>query len=133
MFVGNVDPDDYCMGNSANPNETKKTSRDIIRYFPALSTINVIRAWGGPLDLTPDDMPILGDVPGIEGLVIGCGFSGHGFASSPFVGKMLGEHIGRGRSPLSLYPFRLSRFTELHEETGEEMYAYGQAIGKNRS
>ena len=133
MFVGNVDPDDYCLGNSANPNETKKIARDILKYIPSLGNASIIRTWGGPLDLTPDDMPILGDVPCIEGLVLACGFSGHGFASAPYIGKILAEHIALGRSSLDLSPFSLTRFLEGHTSTNnEELYAYGQAVGKNR-
>lgn len=132
MFVGNVDPDDYCLGNSANPNETKRTARDIIRYIPALADASIIRAWGGPLDLSADDMPILGDVPGTEGLVVACGFSGHGFASAPYIGKLLSEHIGLGKSSYSLDAFRYKRFQETNAKVDENVYAYGQAIGKNR-
>jgi sarcosine oxidase, subunit beta len=32
---------------------------------------------------------MIGPVPGIEGLVIAAGFSGHGFALSPMIGDVL--------------------------------------------
>jgi glycine/D-amino acid oxidase-like deaminating enzyme len=37
--------------------------------------------------LTPDSMPILGPMPGVEGLYAAVGFSGHGFKLAPSVGE----------------------------------------------
>jgi len=133
MLVGNVDPDDFCLGNCANPNETKKIARKIIQYIPALASVNIIRTWGGPLDLTPDDKPILGRVTRIGGLLLACGFSGHGFASAPYLGLALSELISSGKQPFDLHPFRYERFEEGEtSEADEAVYAYGQAVGKNR-
>jgi glycine/D-amino acid oxidase-like deaminating enzyme len=45
-------------------------------------------------------LPILGAVPGIEGLLVAAGFSGHGFALAPTVGDILGR-LALGHDPLS--------------------------------
>jgi glycine/D-amino acid oxidase-like deaminating enzyme len=34
-------------------------------------------------------LPVIGPVPGIAGLLVATGFSGHGFALSPLVGDLL--------------------------------------------
>jgi sarcosine oxidase, subunit beta len=57
--------------------------------YPALTGRAVARGWAGLEAFTPDDLPMLGPVPGIEGLVVATGFSGHGFALSPVIGDVL--------------------------------------------
>jgi sarcosine oxidase subunit beta len=45
---------------------------------------------------TPDRHPIVGRVPGLEGLLLANGFSGHGFQHAPIVGKLLAEIVVEG-------------------------------------
>src|SRR6185503_17057 len=47
------------------------------------------RGWAGLEAFTPDDLPVIGPVPGLDGLVIAAGFSGHGFALTPAIGNLL--------------------------------------------
>jgi sarcosine oxidase subunit beta len=47
------------------------------------------RGWAGLEAFTPDDLPVLGPVLGVDGLLVAAGFSGHGFALSPIVGDVL--------------------------------------------
>ena len=47
------------------------------------------RGWAGLEAFTPDDLPVLGSLPGVEGLLVAAGFCGHGFALSPTVGDVL--------------------------------------------
>lgn len=131
MIIGNVDPDDFCISNNANVNETKTIARNILKYIPQLANVNAIRTWGGPLDLSPDDLAILGSIDEVQGLVVACGFSGHGFAVGPIMGKLLAQHILTGKTELSIDAFRYSRFEEERVKE-EEIYAYGQACGKYR-
>jgi glycine/D-amino acid oxidase-like deaminating enzyme len=64
-------------------------------------------------DVSPDWQPILGEVPGIEGLFVAAGFSGHGFKLSPAVGEAMAGLIAEGGfDAIDLRPFRLSRFAE---------------------
>ncbi|KAJ6643910.1 putative sarcosine oxidase [Pseudolycoriella hygida] len=42
---------------------------------------------------TPDEDFIIDEVPGHEGIFIGCGFSGHGFKLAPIVGKIFSELV----------------------------------------
>jgi len=78
--------------------------------FPHLGEIGLETAWAGRIDLTPDVIPIM-DNP-LPGLFIAAGFSGHGFALGPSVGRQMGAWIAQGRPALDLSPFRLSRFTD---------------------
>lgn len=132
MIIGNVDPEDYCLGNSANVNEMKISAKNIINYIPRLADVNVIRTWGGPLDLTPDDMAILGNIDEVQGIVLACGFAGHGFAVGPIIGKLLAQLITTDKPELPIEAFRFSRFKEEKPVDEEIVYAYGQAVKKFR-
>jgi len=131
MIIGNVDPEDYCLGNSANVNEFKISARNMINYIPQLANVNAIRTWGGPLDLTPDDMCMLGNIDEVEGVVLACGFAGHGFAIGPIIGKLLAQYIVSGKPELPIDEFRFRRFKE-EKKDKEVVYAYGQAVKKFR-
>ena len=57
--------------------------------YPPLDELALVRGWAGIEAFTPDDLPLLGPVPGIGGLLLAAGFSGHGFALAPGVGEIL--------------------------------------------
>jgi sarcosine oxidase subunit beta len=48
--------------------------------------------------MTPDRHPIIGEAPGVGGLFLANGFSGHGFQHAPVVGKLLAELVVEGRA-----------------------------------
>ncbi len=43
--------------------------------------------------VTPDAQALIGQVPGIQGLFVACGFSGHGFKLAPSVGEGLAQML----------------------------------------
>jgi glycine/D-amino acid oxidase-like deaminating enzyme len=45
-------------------------------------------------------------------LVLATGFTGHGFAMGPVVGRLVAELVTDGKPSLDLRPFRFSRFAE---------------------
>jgi sarcosine oxidase subunit beta len=91
-----------------------------VRVFPPLEAAGVARQWCGLYEMTPDRHPILGEVPGVPGLYLANGFSGHGFQHAPVVGKLLAEMIvhGEGRtvdvSSLGLDRFSRDLVAETH-------------------
>lgn len=87
-----------------------KALRDVAQAFPALDGVQVLERWGGIIDVTPDGVPVIDHAPGLPGLVIATGFSGHGFGLGPGAGQLAGE-LAAGRPPLvDPAPFRLDRF-----------------------
>jgi glycine/D-amino acid oxidase-like deaminating enzyme len=67
-----------------------QASRDVAReVYPAVGEAKLARGWAGLEAFTPDDLPVLGPVPGVEGLLVAAGFCGHGFALAPAVGDVL--------------------------------------------
>jgi len=79
------------------------------------------KAWAGLYDTTPDWNPVLGPAPGVGGLHLAFGFSGHGFKLSPMVGRMLAQAALALEPDLPLHPYRAARFAEGEWLTG----AYG--------
>lgn len=86
-------------------------------YLPILRNVSIIRAWGGVIHYTPDRIPILDRVAGYDNFFIAAGFSGHGFALGPIVGKLMTELMVDGKSSLDLSAFRWGRFDSSHKET----------------
>lgn len=78
--------------------------------MPMIEQTPIARVWGGLLDLTPDALPVLDQVPDIEGLFVAAGFSGHGFGIGPAVGPALAALVLGRKSEISLDAFRFDRF-----------------------
>lgn len=78
---------------------------------PRLGDAEIARGWAGIRTLTPDGSAILGPAPGVPGLVLAVGMSGHGITHAPAVGKVIAELILDGKATsLPLEPFRADRF-----------------------
>jgi sarcosine oxidase subunit beta len=59
--------------------------------LPAVAHQQLERAWCGLEAECIDEIPLIGAPPGLEGLLIAAGFSGHGFAISPAVGRAVAD------------------------------------------
>jgi sarcosine oxidase subunit beta len=67
-----------------------------VERFPALAEAAVEHVWVGLYEMTPDRHPVIGQAPGVSGLVLANGFSGHGFQHAPVVGKLVAELVVEG-------------------------------------
>ncbi len=84
--------------------------RGIMGYFPALRDAKIIRTWSGWLDICADKVPVISPVEEVPGLILACGFSGHGFGIGPAVGKLLSQ-LAVGEQPeIDLHELRYDRF-----------------------
>lgn len=61
-------------------------ARGIIKYIPRLSHAKIVRTWAGWMDRVVDGVPVIDTVDEVPGLLLACGFSGHGFGIAPAVG-----------------------------------------------
>jgi glycine/D-amino acid oxidase-like deaminating enzyme len=91
-----------------------QASRDVAcEVYPAVAEAKLARGWAGLEAFTPDDLPVLGPVAGIDALLVAAGFCGHGFALAPAVGDVLARlALGNdGRTELwrGLRPERFTR------------------------
>lgn len=64
----------------------------LLQLFPSFGNVNIQRHWAGTEDITPDELPILGKVDEVAGLVLACGFTG-GFCISQAVGEIIADII----------------------------------------
>jgi sarcosine oxidase subunit beta len=80
--------------------DSVKASLDVAgEVCPAVRDCGLARSWAGLEAFTPDELPVIGPVPGVEGVVVAAGFSGHGFALSPVIGDVLAR-LALGRDAL---------------------------------
>jgi sarcosine oxidase, subunit beta len=86
-------------------------ARGIQSLLPRLEFVSFDLLVEGFYDVTPDHQPILGSVPGLDGLWLAAGFSGHGFMFAPAVGRRLAAAIGGEPPHPSLTELSLSRFS----------------------
>ncbi len=82
----------------------------VAERFPSFETAGLASSWTGVYDVTPDWNPVLGRVPGLDGLVVAFGFSGHGFKLSPAVGCVLAQEVLGLPSDVALAPYSIERF-----------------------
>jgi glycine/D-amino acid oxidase-like deaminating enzyme len=80
---------------------------------PALEDAGIVRGVTGVYDMTPDARPLLGRLPGLDGLIMAAGFSGMGFKISPAVGEgIAGLIAGAPAGSVDLAPFRPDRLSD---------------------
>lgn len=79
--------------------------------FPSFGEAGLASSWTGVYDVTPDWNPVLGRVQGMQGLIVGYGFSGHGFKLAPGVGRILAQEALGIATDVSLEPYALERFS----------------------
>jgi sarcosine oxidase subunit beta len=84
----------------------------IVPVIPALARVPVIRTFGGLRPYTPDGLPVLGKVEGLEGFIMAAGHEGDGIALSAITGELIADLIATGRTQFPLDAFRLERFQE---------------------
>ncbi len=84
--------------------------RAIMDYVPALRSAKVVRSWCGWLDNAFDGVPFISRVDEAEGLIVACGFTGHGFGTAPVVGLMLSQMVAGEETAVDLSALRYDRF-----------------------
>lgn len=86
--------------------------------FPAYAEAGLASSWTGLYDVTPDWNPVLGPLPGIDGLWLAYGFSGHGFKLAPAVGLLLAQTVLGQAGAVPIDAYSVKRFAEGRLLTG---------------
>jgi len=97
-FTGPRDVDPDAFPQSIGEEELAELALLGARRIPALGECGLMRAVTGIYDMTPDQRPLLGPVPGAEGLHLAAGFSGMGYKISPAVGLAMAELLLEGQA-----------------------------------
>lgn len=84
--------------------------RAIMDYVPALKDAKVVRSWCGWLDDAFDGVPFISKVEEAPGLILACGFTGHGFGTAPAVGLMLSQMVAGEETIVDISALRYDRF-----------------------
>lgn len=84
--------------------------RAIMGYIPLLADAKIVRSWGGWLDMCHDGVPVISKVKEVPGLIIACGFTGHGFGTAPSVGLMLAQMVLGEETVVDISSLRYDRF-----------------------
>jgi glycine oxidase len=77
---------------------------------PSLAGAHLERCWAGLRPGTPDELPVLGPVPGIANLFVAAGHFRSGIMMSPSTALVMKELLLGEPLTLSLEPFRVDRF-----------------------
>ena len=128
-FVKDVTLEWYCrpegpgilMGMGAVPTEELDVSFRLdmldelldaaVHRVPVLEEAAMLTGWTGIRPLTPDDRPILGPAPAVDGLLLNCGWGGMGIIQAPLAGQLAAECVADGHaSTMDIGPFAMERF-----------------------
>ena len=91
--------------------EMAESAAVVAGRVPAMAEAGWVRTWAGVDGFTPDGRMVLDRAPGVDGLYIAAGGSGHGFKTGPAVGLCMAEWIVDGEpGTVDLHDFRLERF-----------------------
>jgi glycine/D-amino acid oxidase-like deaminating enzyme len=86
--------------------------------FPAYAEAALASSWTGLYDVTPDWNPVLGPLPGHDGLWLAYGFSGHGFKLAPAVGLVMAQAVLGQPCSVPIDAYSASRFAQGRSLTG---------------
>ncbi len=84
--------------------------RGAIRAVPMLRNVGIKRVWAGLGPGTPDELPILGRVDGVTGIINATGGFRTGIVASPLVAELVAQVIVDESLTIPIDPFLASRF-----------------------
>ena len=62
-------------------------------HFPAFGSPEVERRWSGTMGFSPDGLPFVGDLPGVPGVHVASGFTGHGMGYAVRFGHLMARRV----------------------------------------
>jgi glycine/D-amino acid oxidase-like deaminating enzyme len=95
-----------------SPKVKRLIRQHMARRVPAFANVRLAQTWGGMIDATPDIVPVMDRVNGLDGLFIATGFSGHGFGIGPGAGQVMARLVTGEDPGYDLRRFRFSRFSD---------------------
>ncbi len=93
------------------PEQVEGNRQEAVAVYPALADVAVDEVFTDRAEMIAvDGIPIIDFLPGAANMLAGLGWSGHGWAIAPAVGKLMAEWARSGQRPRLLQPFEFSRF-----------------------
>ncbi len=92
--------------------ELKKNLATARGVMPLIENLHVLRSWTGTTGITPDQLPIIGDIAQAQGFYVAVG--GSGFTYGPTYAKLLAELILRGETSFPITAYSPNRFGHMN-------------------
>ena len=111
------DQKDLFLGMEFDRQPTETARMDIMQraidVFPSLEEAELVEQLAGSRPLSPDRLPIIGPVPGMEGVMLATGHTTKGIHLALVTGKALADRVLRGSTdlPVDMDTFLPDRFT----------------------
>lgn len=98
--------------HSINMERVKGIVNSIPRYYPEMKVTMPAResVWHGLRPCSPDGLPYIGRVKGIENLVVATGHAMMGLSLGPGTGQLVSELINQQKVSIDLRPFAVERY-----------------------
>ena len=77
----------------------------LVGLIPRFKHLVIRRLWRGLYPMTPDGLPIIGEVPKLSGFYLAAGLCGQGLMMGPGIARNLAHCIARGTTYLDSYLF----------------------------
>lgn len=92
------------------------SAAEVTAILPLTGHLLTMRVWNSLEAHAIDEVPVIGPVDGYDGYLLATGFSGHGFALAPAVGKAIAEFVTAGRTSLGIEHLNVRRFGQCEQE-----------------
>ncbi|MDY6819655.1 MAG: FAD-dependent oxidoreductase [Halobacteriales archaeon] len=89
---------------------TEEVLAEALRVAPGLSDARIVDMRVGLRPLTADLLPVLGGVPGVEGIELATGHGPTGLQLGPYSGKLIADRIRGDEPSTDISPFGIERF-----------------------
>jgi glycine oxidase len=126
IFVGSTEEDSF----DARPTlaGVGRLAAAGARLLPALSALPLSSAWAGLRPAAPDRRPVIGCVPGVEGLFAATGHYRNGILLGPLTGKLVAGLVSGKLLPVDVRPYAADRFgpvpSQVKEREGERIAVF---------
>ncbi|MEL6346101.1 MAG: FAD-dependent oxidoreductase [Myxococcota bacterium] len=93
----NLDPEqEIGLDDRLHP-EIQERMTHFLSRFSALQDVEITHRWAGIMGFSRDGLPAVGPAPGAAGVLVGAGFTGHGFGFAWLAGHALAMVVLEGR------------------------------------
>jgi len=80
-------------GFNRSPQRGSGNRRELARVYPTLASVPIDHDWCGPIDCTPEHVPVFDHLQGHPNIFFGMGFNGTGIAQTPVAGRILASLV----------------------------------------
>ncbi|MDB5044698.1 MAG: FAD-dependent oxidoreductase [Deinococcus sp.] len=114
LIFGRADPADTGWREGMNWDWLEPTLELALERFPWLESACLDRraSWWGYYEMTPDQEPIVGRMPGAEGWINACGFSGHGVMQAAAIARIVAQVAADTPPFIDIAPYSSDRFAQ---------------------